>query len=93
MKTNGKGNSIINSQVDIYSEWAIVFCKYAVEYSENIYEREVYYRNLACAYERRDRLHNFGDHMKLIIENYQKSNNVIKWDEEHEYHLIERRMR
>ncbi len=73
LKTNGKGNSKINSQVDIYSEWAIVFCKYAVEYSENIYEREVYYRNLACAYERHDRLHDFGDHMKLIIENYQKS--------------------
>ena len=73
LKTNGKGNSIINSQVDIYSEWAIVFCKYAVEYSENIYEREVYYRNLACAYERHDRLHDFGYYMELIIENYQKS--------------------
>ncbi len=73
LKTNGKDNSKINYQVDIYSEWAIVFCKCAVEYSENIYEREVYYRNLACAYERRDRLHKFGDNMELIIENYQKS--------------------
>jgi len=72
-KTHDKSNSKISYQVDICSEWTIIFCKYAVEYSENIYEREVYYRNLACAYERRDRLHNFGDHMKLIIENYQKS--------------------
>lgn len=57
-----------------YAKKAIAYLKLAVKWNQRLEEREVYYRNLGCAYERMDKLMDqFGQHSKQIINNYKKA--------------------
>ena len=57
-----------------YSEKAIFYLELAVKLSEKLPQREVYYRNLGCAYERKDRNNfKFGNEAENIIKSYRKA--------------------
>lgn len=61
------------------AEKAIFYCGYAVNWMEKVEgacKREVYYRNLGCAYERLDKVKDediVGNHAKEIFDNYKKA--------------------
>lgn len=71
-------------EVNPYSEKAIRYLSLAVELNEQFSQREVYYRNLGCAYERKDRNNkSVGENAKNIIFNYRKAlDAVISSDED-----------
>lgn len=57
-----------------FAEKAVKYLEITVKWNQSIGTREVYYRNLGCAYERMDRLFGqIGSHAKEIISNYKKS--------------------
>lgn len=60
-----------------YAEKAVKYLELAVKWNQRLDEREVYYRNLGCAYERMDKLkEQFGQHSEQIISNYRKAFHV-----------------
>ena len=67
-----------------YSEKAIFYLELAVKLSEKLPQREVYYRNLGCAYERKDRNNfKFGNEAENIIKSYRKAlKAVISYEED-----------
>ncbi len=71
-------------EVNLYSEKAIHYLSIAVELNKQFSQKEVYYRNLGCAYERKDRNNNsVGKNAKNIIFNYRKAlDSVISSDED-----------
>lgn len=57
-----------------YSNKAIFYLRLTMKWNEKLEEKEVYYRNLGCAYERADRISNkFGAHASAIINNYKEA--------------------
>lgn len=70
-------------EVNPYSEEAIFYLNIAVKLNEKLPQREVYYRNLGCAYERKDRNNDaFGENAENIISNYRKAlKAVISYEE------------
>ncbi len=70
-------------EVNPYSEEAIRYLNIAVKLNEKLPQREVYYRNLGCAYERKDRNNDaFGENAENIISNYRKAlKAVISYEE------------
>lgn len=82
-------------EVNSYSEKAIYYLQLAIKLNKDFPQREVYYRNLGCAYERKDRNNNqFGKNAKNIIDNYREAlNAVISSDEDKKnvqkiYHVL-----
>lgn len=74
-----KRGYITKEQIIDYADRAVDFCGCAAKWSEKTpYEREVYFRNLGCAYERLDRINeSFNqqsevrfEHKTEIIDNY-----------------------
>ena len=70
-------------EVNPYSEEAIFYLNIAVKLNEKLPQREVYFRNLGCAYERKDRNNDaFGENAENIISNYRKAlKAVISYEE------------
>lgn len=65
------GEVISEESMKGYSDKAIFYLNLATRWSGDLEKREVYYRNLGCAYERADRLSDhFGEHAEEILSNY-----------------------
>lgn len=61
-----------------YAKKAVFYLKTTLKWNQRLENREVYYRNLGCAYERMDRLENkVGLHADEIISNYKKAFSLV----------------
>lgn len=82
-KENTEEFESFKEEVNPYSEDAIFYLNIAVKLNEKLPQREVYYRNLGCAYERKDRNnYEFGTNAENIISNYKKAlKAVISYEE------------
>lgn len=82
-KVNTEEFESFKEEVNPYSEDAIFYLNIAVKLNEKLPQREVYYRNLGCAYERKDRNnYEFGTNAENIISNYKKAlKAVISYEE------------
>lgn len=70
---------IDKNEIQKCGERAVFYCKCAVHWDKD--GREVYCRNLGCAYERLDRItESFGRNKVQILENYKKSFKLIMND-------------
>ena len=69
---------------DECSDKAIFYLDIAAKLNEELSEKEVYYRNLGCAYERRDEYHNeVGKNAEKIIDYYTKAlKAIISYEED-----------
>lgn len=85
------GVRITKEKLIDYSQKAIFYLKLCTELSKNVREREVYYRNLGCAYERADKLLNeFGCHSEQIIRCYKEAFKKIISDDEEQNKRIQK---
>lgn len=82
-ETDERGEKITEERLEEYSNQSILYLSECVKLSQNTKEREVFYRNLGCAYERKDRLlENFGKHANEIINSYKQAFRLIMSDDD-----------
>ncbi len=60
------------AQIDIIGEKAKFYCELAIKYAKEN-DREVYYRNLGCVYERLEKVKGKTLYSKIILDNYEKA--------------------
>lgn len=78
----GKTKEELKDYENECSKNAIFYLELAVKMSEKLPQREVYYRNLGCAYERKDNNNIFGENSENIIGSYRKAlKAVISYEE------------
>lgn len=78
-KRGGHGVEITKETMIGFAEKAVAYLEIAVKWNQRLEAREVYYRNLGCAYERMDRVmgDRFGSHADEIISNYRKAFQIV----------------